>query len=81
MFRTLFERLALLATKFNVVAPACVVPSNCRVRGVWVELMVDPAIEIPVPAVNVFCLAAGTVFMTAVVEKDPSVVVRNVLET
>ena len=66
MFSTLFAKLALLPTKFSVVAPVCVVPSSCKMMGVWVEEMAVPVIEIPVPAVNVFCLAARRVFRVVV---------------
>ena len=57
MFSTLLAKLALLPTKFNVVAPLCVVPSSCRMMGVCVEDMVAPEMAIPVPAVSVFCFA------------------------
>ena len=66
MFSVLFAKLALLPTKFNVVAPVCVVPSSCKLMGGWVEEMVALAIEIPVPAVNVFCLVASRVFRLVV---------------
>ena len=62
----MFAKLALLPTKFNVVAPVYVAPSSCKMMGVWVEEMVAPAIEIPVPAVNVFCLVASRVFRVVV---------------
>lgn len=62
----LFAKLALLPTKFNVVAPVCVAPSSCKVMGVWVEEMAAPVIENPVTAVNVFCLAASRVFRVVV---------------
>ena len=66
MFGVLFAKLALLPTKFNVVAPVCVDPSSCKMMGAWVEEMVAPVIEIPVPAVNEFCLAASRLFRVAV---------------
>ena len=66
MFSTLFAKLASLPTKFNVVAPVCVAPSSYKMMGARVEEMVAPAIEIPVPAVNVFCLLASKVFRVAV---------------
>ena len=66
MFSAFFAKLALLPTTFNVVAPVCPAPSSCKMMGVWVEEMVGPVMEIPVPATNVFCFAASRVFRVVV---------------
>ena len=77
----LFAKLALLPTKVNVVAPVCVAPSSCKMMGVWVEEMMPPVIEIPVPAVNVFRLAASRVFRVVVLVWAASAFVSAVFVT
>ena len=62
----MFAKLALLLTKFNIVAPVCVDPSSCKMMGAWVEEMVAAVVEMPVPAVSVFCFAARRVFRAVV---------------
>ena len=53
--------------KNKAVAFDCIVPSSCRINGVCVEDRVVPEIEIPVPAVSVFCFAANRVVMAVLV--------------